>query len=203
MAEVKDVNYRDRSQNEKKDSKKIASGNLKDRSFKQKVKDAFISEEVHDVKSYIIFDVIIPAVKETFRNLIVNTLDMSLFGKVRSSKNTEQRGGSTYIAYDRAYGNGREEAYRRQTRSTAPLRINELNRVVFQNKADAIDVLSHLLEEIEEYHVASIADFLSYSGIDVAPIHHKWGWYDLVDVAVVEDPDSRGFYIKLPKPVEI
>ena len=78
MAEVKDVNYRDRSQNEKKDSKKIASANLKDRSFRQKVKDAFISEEVHDVKSYIIFDVIIPAVKETFRNLIVNTLDMSL-----------------------------------------------------------------------------------------------------------------------------
>jgi hypothetical protein len=85
----------------------------------------------------------------------------------------------------------------------SPLRINELNRVVFQNKADAIDVLSHLLEEIEEYHVASIADFLSYSGIDVAPIHHKWGWYDLVDAAVVEDPDSRGFYIRLPKPVEI
>lgn len=202
MAEVKDINYRT-SSDKKNDAKKVANGNLKDRSFKQKIKDAFISEEVHDVKSYIIFDVIIPAVKETFRNLIVNTLDMSLFGKIRSSKGTEQRGGSTYISYDRAYGGTRDDGVRRQTRSTASLRINELNRVVFQNKEDAIDVLSHLLEEIEEYHVASVADFLSYSGIDVSPIHHKWGWYDLIDAAVVEDPDAKGFYVKLPRPVEI
>jgi hypothetical protein len=195
MATIKD--YGNNQNNDKK--KVVKVGKLKDKSFGQKVRDAFISEEVHDVKSYVVFDVIIPAVKETFRNLIVNSLDMSLFGKVRNNRNVDQRGGSTYIAYDRAYGGGNNHEPRPQRNGTAPLRVNELNRIVFDDKNDALEVLNYLLENLEEYHVASVADMVGASGFQISPIHHKWGWYDLNGARVDELPDG-GFIVTLPKP---
>ena len=186
-----------------KERKKVATGTIKEKTFKQKVRDAFISDEVHDIKSYVVFDVIIPAIKETFRNLFVNSLDMALFGKVRQTSKTEQRGGSTYIAYDRLYqSRGGNDVQPRQQRGGAPLRVNELDRVVFKDKADAIDVLSYMMDQIEEYHVASVADFVTAADLPVSPIHHKFGWYDLCTASVEELPDG-GYYIRLPRPVSI
>ena len=186
-----------------KERKKVATGTIKEKTFKQKVRDAFISDEVHDIKSYVVFDVIIPAIKETFRNLFVNSLDMALFGKVRQTSKTEQRGGSTYIAYDRLYqSRGGNDVQPRQQRGGAPLRVNELDRVVFKDKADAIDVLSYMMDQIEEDHVASVADFVTAADLPVSPIHHKFGWYDLSTASVEELPDG-GYYIRLPRPVSI
>ena len=198
MAEIKDQNY----QPKEKTQRAVATAKLKEKTFGQKVKDAFISDEVHDVKSYIVFDVIIPAVKETIRSLIVNTVDMSLFGKVRSSSKTEQRGGSTYIAYERAYGNS-QNVPKQSKVSGAPLRVNELERVTFRDKNDAIEVLSYLFDNIEEYHVASVADFLGAADLGISPIHHKWGWYDLSGASIEENPEDGTYWIKLPRPVAI
>ena len=186
-----------------KKAKKVATGTVKEKTFKQKVRDAFISDEVHDIKSYVVFDVIIPAIKETFRNLFVNSLDMALFGKVRQSAKTEQRGGSTYIAYDRLYQSRNGDVQPRQQKGGAPLRVNELDRVVFKDKADAIDVLSYMMDQIEEYHVASVADFVTAADLPVSPIHHKFGFYDLSEARVEELPDGTGYFIRLPRPVSI
>lgn len=201
MAEIKDSNY---SANKEPSKKVVKTGKLKEKTFRQKVRDAFISDEVHDVKTYAIYDVIIPAVKETFRNLVVNTVDMSLFGKVRgNSRNTDQRGGSTYISYDRAYDDRSRSAQRSNPKPTGgPLRVNELDRVTFNDKNDALEVLGYLFDNIEEYHVASVADFLGAANLQISPIHHKWGWYDLNGASVEEDPDG-GYFIKLPRPGSI
>lgn len=186
-----------------KKAKKVAAATVKEKTFKQKVRDAFISDEVHDIKSYVVFDVIIPAIKETVRNLFVNSLDMALFGKVRQSAKTEQRGGSTYIAYDRLYQSRNGDVQPRQQKGGAPLRVNELDRVVFKDKADAIDVLSYMMDQIEEYHVASVADFVTAADLPVNPIHHKFGFYDLSEARVEELPDGTGYFIRLPRPVSI
>lgn len=196
MAEVQN-NYK----GEKK-AKKITTAALKEKTFKQKVRDAFISDEVHDIKDYVVFSVIIPAIKQTFRNLFVNSLDMALFGKVQQNAKTEQRGGSTYIAYDRLY-QGHQNEPPRQQKGGAPLRVSELDRVVFKDKADAIDVLSFMMENIEEYHVASVADFLQAADLPISPIHHKFGFYDLTQARVMEIADGSGYFIALPKPVSI
>lgn len=187
-----------------KEHKVVATGVVKEKTFKQKVRDAFISDEVHDIKTYVVFDVIIPAVKETVRNLFVNSIDMALFGKVRSTTKTEQRGGSTYIAYDRLYqSRGGNDVQPRQQKGGAPLRVTELDRVVFKDKADAIDVLSYMMDNIEEFHVASVADFVTAADLPVSPIHHKFGWYDLSGASVEELSDGSGYYIRLPRAIGI
>ena len=46
----------------------------------RKLTDIFISEDVSNVKNYILLDVIVPAVKKAIYDLVVGTLDMSLYG---------------------------------------------------------------------------------------------------------------------------
>lgn len=190
--------------NKNGDTKKkiVKSSKIKDPTFKEKLRDAFISDEVHDVKDHMVFNVVIPAIKETLRNLVVNTVDMTLFGKIRTTKPTEQRGGSTYIQYDRAYNSPQDYTKQSRPQSGAPIRVTELDRIVFADKNDAIEVLNYLFENVEEYHVASVADFLGAANQQIQAIHHKWGWYSLNGSSVEQLPDG-GYVIRLPRPQSI
>lgn len=208
MAEIKN-NYKDEKKTEATKNKPKVGAKLKEKTTKEKIRDAFIADEVHDVKSYILFDVIIPAIKQTFRSLVVNTVDMALFGKVRNNdRQTEQRGGSTYIAYERAYKDRRDrdrDDFDRDRRrgSGNSISIDKLDRVIFPTKDDAIEVLGYLMDNIEEYGVTSVADFLSASDIDVNPIHHKWGWMSLEGSNIYECSDGSGYIIRMPRPKSI
>ena len=177
---------------------------LKEKTFKQKVRDAFISEEVHDIKSYVIFDVVIPAIKTTFRNLVVNTLDISLFGKVGGGRSDRNRN-DTYISYERAYGGrgGGERMYapRSQTRDSGAIDVRETDRVWFETQQEAEDVLYICRETYDNNAgVLSVAEFLSAAQMKTSPIHHKWGWIDLSAASVEQYPDGSGWYVNLPKP---
>lgn len=177
---------------------------LKEKTFKQKVRDAFISEEVHDIKSYVVFDVIIPAIKTTFRNLVVNSIDISLFGKVGGGRPNSNRN-DTYISYERAYGgrSGGERMYapRQQTRDNGSIDVRETDRVWFETEQEAQDVL-YTCREIYDQNagVLSVAEFLSAAQMKTSPIHHKWGWIDLSSASVEQYPDGSGWYVNLPKP---
>lgn len=204
MAETK-MNYNDKRSNEKSETEqREGKAKLKEKSFGRKVRDAFISEEVHDIKSYIIFDVIIPAVKTTFRNLIVNTVDLSLFGKVGGGKRDRDRG-ETYISYDRAYGGrgGGERMYapRQQTRDAGAIDVREIDRVWFDTEQDAQEVI-HVCREIYDSNagVLSVAEFLAAAQMKTSPIHHKWGWIDISHISAEPYPDGSGWYVNLPKP---
>jgi hypothetical protein len=71
--------------------------------------------------------------------------------------------------------------------------------VTFRNKEDAIEVLSYLYDNIEEYGVASVADFLGAANVEITPIAHKWAWTNLQGSSVEECPDGSGYYIRFPR----
>ena len=198
-------NYNLKSEKTISEDKQTPKVRLKEKTFKQKVRDAFISEEVHDIKSYIVFDVVIPAIKTTFRNLIVNTVDISLFGKVGGGR--KDRGGNdTYIAYERAYGgrSGGERMYtpnRPQTRDNGSIDVREIDRVWFETEQEANDVI-YMCREIYDANagVLSVAEFLDAAQLKTSPIHHKWGWIDISHASAEPYPDGSGWYVNLPRP---
>lgn len=175
---------------------------LKDKTFKQKLRDAFIAEEVHDIKDYMIFGVVIPAIKTTFRNLVVNSLDISLFGKTQKGGNGGKPGGGSYISYDRAYNsNGGGNQQSPPTKSSNSIDVRELDRVWFETKEDA-DEQIRAIREIYDYNegVLSVAEFLDAAQIKATPIHTKWGWIDISNVSAEPYPDGSGWYVNLPRP---
>lgn len=173
---------------------------LKEKTFKQKVRDAFIAEEVHDIKDYVIFGVIIPAIKTTFRNLIVNSIDISLFGKAQKGGQGGKQGGGSYISYDRAYQSGNSQP-QQPTKSANSIDVRELDRIWFETKEDA-DEQIRLIRDIYDYNegVLSVAEFLDAAQMKATPIHTKWGWIDISNVSAEPYPDGSGWYVNLPRP---
>ncbi len=75
-----------RSKEERKESipekhvEKVISGTVKPKkkSEMQKFADVFISEDVNNVKSYIVMDVLVPAIKKAISDIVTNGIDMIL-----------------------------------------------------------------------------------------------------------------------------
>ena len=57
----------------------------------QKFADVFISEDVNNVKSYIVMDVLVPAIKKAISDIVTNGIDMILYGKLGNQKRILQR----------------------------------------------------------------------------------------------------------------
>lgn len=212
-------------QENKEEQQPHAKGNVslaKESTWRQ-IKKAFIADEVTSIKRFALFDVAIPAIKRTFRDLIVNSLDITLgYGKSKPSPySTNQNGSKTYIAYGNSgrYANEPEE---KRSKSNAPIiGVTELDRIKFcdiddfgnvdlvQSKESAIEALGYLMDTLEDgYDCVTVAQFLSYvsnkvNGIHVSHIHSKWGWYNLQGTAIVECSDGSGYYIKFPNPVPV
>lgn len=89
MSEYKSNSHR--SKNENRDNKKvekIVSGKarVKKKSGISKLKDNLISEDVDNVKSYAITDVLIPAAKKAISDIVTNGIDMILYGETKSKR---------------------------------------------------------------------------------------------------------------------
>lgn len=67
---------------------KVISGTVKPKkkSEVQKFADVFISEDVNNVKSYIVMDVLVPAIKKAISDIVTNGIDMILYGEAGKSK---------------------------------------------------------------------------------------------------------------------
>lgn len=67
---------------------KVISGTVKSKkkSEMQKFADVFISEDVNNVKSYIVMDVLVPAIKKAISDIVTNGIDMILYGETGKSK---------------------------------------------------------------------------------------------------------------------
>ena len=81
MEEYKSNSYKSKENKPpEKNVKKVVSGSakVKKKSDLSKVKDAFISEDAHNVTSYILMDVLIPAVKKAVSDIVTNGIDMIL-----------------------------------------------------------------------------------------------------------------------------
>ena len=70
-----------KEQPEKKIEKIIAgTAKTKKKTEMSKFKDIFISEDASNVKSYVLMDVLIPAIKKAVSDIVTNGIDMILYG---------------------------------------------------------------------------------------------------------------------------
>lgn len=158
----------------------------------QKFADTFVSEDVANVKSYILMDVLVPAIKKAISDIVTDGIDMILYGE---SGHRRRSGGTTHISYRDCYsGNTRER------RDPGRVRRNDFdfNELVFESRADAERVLSSMDDIIDQYGVVSVGDLydLAHADTDNYTIN-KYGWTDIRSASVIRC--REGYVIKLPK----
>lgn len=181
-----------RSAPEKKVEKVIAGTvKSKKKSEIRKFTDVFISEDIDNVKSYILLDVLIPAIKKAISDIVTNGIDMILYGETGKIKSNST---ASKVSY-RSYYDGRNG---RRDYSSIRTKIGyNYDDIIFDNRGEAEDVLLRMDELISTYGLVSVADLYDLVGVTGNYTDNKYGWTNIRSASVIRVRD--GYMLKLPK----
>lgn len=168
---------------------KVVTGTVrtKKKSGFSKLRDTFVSDDVQNVKSYVLTDILVPSAKK----LVSEIVDTILFGESRGGR---RRSSSEYISYNK-YSDKRDDGRYSESRSRVTLDFDD---IVFDNMREAEEVLERMDELLANYGVVSVADFYDLAGITGDYTYNKYGWTNLRSAVPVRLRDG-GYIIKLPR----
>jgi hypothetical protein len=188
----------------KKDEKtveKVATGRViqKKKTLREKFSETFMSTDGHSVTEYVIFDVLIPSVKDAISEIVGGALNMMLFGD-RKGRHTERRNGQSvvYTSYENYYNNRNRSDDRRDQGPRSRANVED---IVFNTRLDAEEVLSNMIDRINEYGVVTVKALYEFADLKSNYTMDSYGWYNLNNATV--DRVQGGYLLKLPKPVVI
>ena len=174
---------------ERKRVEKVTRGAVKTKKNDiRKLTDVFISDDVKNIKSYVIMDVLVPTIKNAIVDIVTNGVNMIFFGGTRPTKS---RGASSYVSYSSFASRDRRED---TTRSRG---VYSYDDIILESRGEAEDVLSRMDELIEMYGEASVADLYDLVGITGQYTDNRYGWTNLKNAEPVRVRD--GYMLKMPK----
>ena len=180
---------------ERKRVEKVVTGKVrtKKKSEISKLKDTFISEDVSNVKSYIVMDVLIPAAKRAISDIVRDGIDMILYGDTRGRRGGSSSGAS-YVSY-RSYSDRDRRDDRRESSRT---RVGyDYDDIILESRVEAEEVLQRMDELIETYGIVSVADLYDLVGKSCNYTDNKYGWINIRNAEPVRVRD--GYLLKMPK----
>lgn len=177
------------------------------KSVGKKFTEAFIGDDsdADNIFDYILYDVLVPAAKNTIFDAITGGFSMALFGERRGSERTSRSRGQSYVSYGNYYRDS--NSYRTPSRPnngpiSRPTREKLYNDdIIVDTRDEGEEVIDHLLDLIDQYGSASIADLYSLVGIDSVYTDNSYGWNNLSTATITRVRD--GYAINLPRAIEI
>lgn len=177
----------------KRVDKPVATGKVRKKSEISKFSDVFLADDVRDVGTYIVSEVIIPTVKTLIYDIGTNGLGMALFGDKAPTRNKRSSRNAEYVSYDKM--SRREERYRDEPRTPSRYRYSDIS---FDSKGEAVEVLEQMDAILENYGMVSVADLYDLADVPGEYTDHKYGWTSLRTADIVRLADG-GYMIKLPR----
>jgi hypothetical protein len=184
---------------ERKKIEKVVSGNVKvkKKSGITKFADVFLAEDIANVKSYLVGDVIVPTLKKAFYDLITKGAGMFIYGDRRGaspdSRTTDSVSYRNYSDYSRG-----DKRYAPTARVSGGYSYEDL---VFDSFDEADKVLTKLDAIVLEYKVVSVAEMYEAAGLVPNFTDSFYGWTDIHTANIV--PDKEGWVIRMPKATSI
>lgn len=182
---------------------KVVKGKVvkRKRSLGRRMSETFLEEDGRSVAQYILYDVLIPAAKDTLSDLVKSGIEMLLYGEGGSrGRDTYRDRGRSYsrshVSYNRMYGNNdRRLDPPRERRNRAR---HEFDDIILETREEAKRVLDELKDLVDQYGWASVEDFYDTIGMDANYTDCRWGWTDLRS-AYIERVRGGGWCVRLPR----
>lgn len=170
---------------------KIVSGSVKTKkkSGINKLAGIFVPEDVDNVKSYILEDVVVPAVKDIILDAVKAVLGVKSPSGRRSS--------ASKVSYRKYYEDPAQESRRNYN-----IQGYDFDDIFFTTRAEAENVLTAMDEIVSSYRIVSVADYFDLVGVDSPWTANSYGWTDNIRNARVVNARD-GYTIKFPRATPI
>jgi hypothetical protein len=179
----------------------VKSGAVRRRkSLRKQFSETFVGGDFRTAVRYVMFDVLLPAARDTIVEAGAQGIEKLIYGDARRSRGATRpyTGDLGHIAYNRiATQNSRMPGPQRVLSRQARARHN-FDEIVLDDRAEAEEVIDRLFDLVSRYESASVADLYELVGLSSSHTDHKWGWSDLHGAGV-----SRirgGYLLDLPEP---
>lgn len=188
------------SDSERKKLEKVVQGTakVKKKSKTSKFAEMFLAEDISNVKSYIVSDVLIPAAKKLFVDTVRDAADMLVYGVTNRVKRS---GGfrADYISYNR-FSDRRDD--RRSISDSRTRSGYSYDDIILESRGEAEEVLDRMDELIETYGMVSVMDLYDLVGVSGNYTDNKYGWVNIKNAEPVRTMGG-GYMLKLPKAIPL
>lgn len=178
-----------------------ANAKIRNNATSKKLSEAFLAEDVSNAKSYILWDVLMPSVKDVFSQTLHSTID-AILGTRRGGSYGRQSYGSGYGShtnYSKISSTSRERDIDRSYNTYT------FDDIELDDSGVANLILDELNDIIDEYGSCSVNDYFETVRqyvrnlrIEMNPQDVNYGWTSLRSAQVMRA--GRGmYYIKFPR----
>ena len=196
---------------EEKKIEKVISGEVvvRKKSIGRKFKEIFFGGEIKSVARSIASDVLLPGLRDLVYNVTARGVEKMVYGESMRDRRrynqprTQYYNNPTPLSGSRIYYG--PDPRERVVLPDQPPRIpprrgsnSNLIELIIPTRADAELVVEMLLDIIDKYGVASVADLYEFVGYPSHYTDNAWGWRYLKTVQVRQI--NEGYMIDLPQP---
>lgn len=176
----------------------VAKARVKRESTTKKVIGEIIKEDARSVGETVLWDVVVPTVKNLISDVITRGIDSMLYGDSRPARS--RSGYSDYSGYSRPKER-RDRPVERRERRSSRIAEPERNEIIFDTRSDASDVIDRMSDLIDQYGQASLADLNALIGASSNFIDDNWGWTDMGSFNIRQVRD--GFMLTHDEPISL
>jgi len=187
---------------EKKVVEKVVTGKVVRRKtpLGRKFIETFVGGEAKGVGHYILFEVVIPALKDITADVVSQAIERMLYGEARSTSRRTGARPSGHVNYNRysstpAWNRGREESrvVRRKSHGS-----HDFDDIILNTRVEAEEVISRMFDLVSKYEQVLVSDLYELVGEAGDYTDEKWGWTDLRGAGITRI--TNGYLLDLPKP---
>lgn len=141
----------------------------------KRFKSIFLGSDFKGASSYIVVDVLFPAVRNMVVDATTQGVERFVYGEAdpRGKNRPTSRGGTTY---NRPVNRGGARPERDSRRGRPNSNQPTTNEIVLSSRADADDVIVQMLKDIDDYDHVSVADYRQMVGLPSTFVDNNWGW---------------------------
>jgi hypothetical protein len=188
---------------------KIVSGEvvIQKKGIGRKAKEAVVAADFKSVGGYLIWDVLIPAVKNVIVDTATKGIERAIYGEraVRTRNNAVGRGRGesrvTLFPYDQQRDPISARAVDVSSRRGIEQRSSDRETYILSTREDADRVLDELTETIEAQGYVTVATLKELIGFPSTHVDYKWGWTHLIGVQSKQV--REGYIIDFPHPTQV
>lgn len=177
---------------------KVAKGKLSTskNGMGKRIADSFVGDDMPSVRDYVIFEVVVPAVKTIIADAFTQGLERRLFG---GSYNPRQTMHKAYTNYQSSVRKPYSPEQRRMTPKAKAQ--HDFREIILEDRTEAETILEKLVMLVDEYDVATVSDLYSLTGITGSFTDDKWGWTNLRTAGIKRI--REGYLLTMPNPEPI